>query len=118
MEVTVTIDRDDQPTMNEIRKTFRGMVRRLQFSAQRVPDWQVRDAKIMHLEILLAHSINISDPDELTDFCLASIAAMKCSIDAARVGPRDPLVDFAFEDIHNDEATVDIRSIIYAALHH
>jgi hypothetical protein len=107
---------NDQLTIDEIRRAFRTMMRRLQVTAEEIPDWLVRDAKLIHVEILLAHSEKIEDPDKLVDYCLAALGKMKCSIDGARFSLRGPLIDLALEGLQNDDGA-DLKSVMYAALH-
>jgi hypothetical protein len=114
MEAAMSTDTSNLAT-EEIRRAFRSMVRRLQGSADTIPDRLVRKAKLAHLEILLAHSETINDSDEMIDFCLTAVAKMKCSIDGARYSLRGPLIDLALEGLRDDDE-VDLKSVIYAGL--
>jgi hypothetical protein len=111
----MTSDRNDQPTIDEIRKTFRAMIERLEIRAEEIPDWLVRKAKLVHLKILLEHSKHKNNSDELIDFCLPSIMKMKCSIDGARFGLPGPLIDPILEGLQNGDG-VDLKSIMLAGL--
>jgi hypothetical protein len=116
MERKMTSNGNDQPTIEEIRRTFRAMIRRLQLSAEAIPDWLVRDAKLVQLEIFLAHCEKIDNLEKLADYCLAALAKMKCSIDGTRFSFLGPQMDLALHGPQNDDA-VDLKSIMYAALH-
>ena len=102
------------PALEEMRRAFRAMIRRLQANADNIPDCLVRTAKL-HLEIFLAHSENIDDSDEMINFCLTAVAKMKCSIDGHRYSLRGPLIDLALEGLQYDD-DVDLKSVIYAGL--
>jgi hypothetical protein len=80
----VTSKSNDNLTIEEIRKTFVAMVRRLQTRAEKIPDQYLQGAMLIHLEIFLAHARKIDDPDELLDFCIFALAKMKYSIDSAQ----------------------------------
>jgi hypothetical protein len=112
----MTSDRNDQPTIDEIRKTFGAMIERLHISVEQIPDWLVRKAKFVQLKILLEHSKHMNDSDELTDFCLSSIVKMKCSIDGARFGLPGPLIDPVLEGLQNGDG-VNLKSVIFAGLY-
>jgi hypothetical protein len=72
-----------QPTIDEIRNTFVAMIGRLKEGVEKIPDELLGKAKLVHLEIFLAHSRDIIDPNQLLDFCLSVLVKMKYSIDAA-----------------------------------
>src|SRR3979411_2119241 len=85
----MTLETIYQPTIDEIRNTFSAMIGRLKQDTDEIPDELVGKARLVQLEIFLAHSRSISDPDALLDFCLSALAMMKCSIDGARLGRKD-----------------------------
>jgi hypothetical protein len=103
------------PTIDEIRKTFIAMIDRLQEDAEKIPDELVGKAKLIQLEMFLAHSRDISDPDELLDFCLAALARMKCSIDGARLGQQGRLVEKALNGLRAHDR-VGLSSIMFERL--
>jgi hypothetical protein len=94
-----------QPTIDELRNTFNAMIGRLKQDAEKIPDELVGKAKLVQLEIFVAHSEGLQDPDDLMDFCLSALAKMKCSVDCAR-----------FDGLQNDNG-VDLKSILFARLH-
>ena len=91
------------------------MIARLQKDAQNISDELTGKAKLIHLEVLLAHSKDIGDPDELLDFCLSALATMKCSIDAARLGRQGRLIEKALKKLLAHDC-VDLRSIMFERL--
>src|SRR5258706_14338526 len=93
----MAVEGTHQPTIDEIRNTFIAMIGRLQEDAEKIPDELVGKAKLVHLEIFLAHSRDISDPDELLDFCLPALAMMKCSIDGACLSRQGRLIEKALK---------------------
>src|SRR6266404_8430648 len=99
MEGTMTLEAIHQPTIDEIRNTFSAMIGRLKQDTDEIPDELVGKAKLVQLEIFLAHSKDISNPDELLDFCLSALAMMKCSIDASRLGRRSRLIEKRLKDL-------------------
>jgi hypothetical protein len=114
MEAAMSTDINN-PALEEMRRAFRAMIRRLQANANNIPDWLVRKAKLAHLEIFLAHSETIDDSDEMINFCVTAVAKMKCSIDGHRYSLRGPLIDLAIEGLQDDDE-VDLKSVIYAGL--
>jgi hypothetical protein len=105
-----------QPTIDEIRNTFIAMIGRLKQDAEKIPDELVGKAKLVQLEIFLAHSRDISDPYELLDFCLPALAMMKCSIDGARLGRKGRLTEKALKGLQAHDG-VDLSSIMFKGLH-
>ena len=93
-----------QPTIDELRNTFIAMMGRMKQDAEKISDELVGKAKLVQLEIFVAHSEDLQDPDDLMYFCLSALAKMKCSVDAARF------------DGQNDDG-VDLKSILFARLH-
>jgi hypothetical protein len=116
MEGTMTLETIYQPTIDEIRNTFSAMIGRLKQDAEKIPDELVGKAKFIQLEIFLAHSRDISDPDKLLDFCLAALAKMKCSVDASRLGRRGRLIEKRLKDLRV-HGRVDLSSIMFERLH-
>jgi hypothetical protein len=55
-------------TIDEIRNTFIAMIGRLKKDSEEIPDEHLAKAKLVHLEIVLEHSRDIDDADELLDF--------------------------------------------------
>jgi hypothetical protein len=104
-----------QPTIDEIRKTFIAMIDRLQEDAEKIPDELVGKAKLVQLKIFLAHSRDISDPDELLDFCLSVLAMMKCSIDGARLGRQGRLIEKALKGLRAHDGA-DLSLIMFERL--
>jgi len=92
------------------------MIGRLKQDAEKIPDELVGKAKFVQLEIFLAHSRDISDPDELADFCLSALAAMKCSIDGSRLGRKGRLIEKALKGLRAQDR-VDLSSIMFERLH-
>lgn len=80
----MTSKSNDNLSIEQIRKTFVAMISRLQTRAEKIPDQYLQGAKLIHLEIFLAHARKIDDPDELLDFCISALAKMKYSIDRAQ----------------------------------
>lgn len=105
-----------QPTIDEIQRTFIAMIGRLQEDAQNISDELTGKAKLIQLGIVLAHSKDIGDPDELLDFCLSALATMKCSIDAAQLGRQGRLIEKALKKLRAHDC-VDLRSIMFERLH-
>ena len=75
-----------EPKIGEIRSTFVAMIERLAEHTEKTQEGFVRKATLIQLGILGVHSQDISNRDELLDFCLTAITNMKNSIDAARLG--------------------------------
>jgi hypothetical protein len=105
-----------QLTIDEIRNTFIAMIARLQEDAEKIPDELVGKAKLVQLGIFLAHSRDISDLDQLLDFCLSALAVMKCSIDGARLGRQGRLIEKALKELRAQDG-VDLSSIMFKRLH-
>jgi hypothetical protein len=105
-----------QPTIDEIQKTFTAMIDRLQEDVELIPDELVGKAKLVHLKIFLAHSREISDPDELIDFCLAALVKMRCSIDRACLGKQGASTEEAYKGPRAHDG-VDLNSIMFERLH-
>jgi len=116
MEGTMTLEAIHQPTIDEIRNTFSAMIGRLKQDTDEMPDELVGRAKLVQLEIFLAHSKDISNPDELLDFCLSALAMMKCSVDASRLGRRSRLIEKRLKDLRAHDR-VDLSSIMFERLH-
>ena len=104
-----------QPTISEIRNTFIAMIDRLQEDAEKIPDELVGKAKLVHLKMFLEHSRDISDPDELLDFCLSALAMMKCSIDGSRLGRQDRSIEKALKGMRAHDR-VDLNAIMFERL--
>jgi hypothetical protein len=116
MEGTMTSEAIHQPTIDEIRNTFSAMIGRLKQDTDEIHDELVGKAKLVQLEIFLAHSKDISNPDELLDFCLSALAMMKCSIDGARLGRKDLSLKKALKGLRAHDR-VDLSSIMFERLH-
>jgi hypothetical protein len=116
MEGTMALESTHQPATDEIRKAFIAMIDRLQEDVEKIPDELVGKAKLVQLKIFLAHSRDISDPDELLDFCLSALAMMKCSIDGARLGRQGRLIEKALKGLRAHDG-VDLSSIMFEGLH-
>ena len=112
----MTLEAIHQPTIDEIRNTFSAMIGRLKQDTDEMPDELVGRAKLVQLEIFLAHSKDISNPDELLDFCLSALAMMKCSVDASRLGRRSRLIEKRLKDLRAHDR-VDLSSIMFERLH-
>jgi hypothetical protein len=112
----MTLEIIHQPTIDGIRNTFIAMMGRLKQDAEKIPDELVGKAKLVHLEIFLAHARDIGDPDELLDFCLSALAMMKCSIDAARLGRPGRSIEKALKGLRAHDR-VDLSSIMFERLH-
>ena len=112
----MTLEAIHQPTIDEIRNTFSAMIGRLKQDTDEIPDELVGKAKLVQLEIFLAHSKDISDRDELLDFCLSALAMMKCSVDASRLGRRSRLIEKRLKDLRAHDR-VDLSSIMFERLH-
>ena len=113
----MTLEAIHQPTIDEIRNTFSAMIGRLKQDTDEIPDDElVGKAKLVQLEIFLAHSKDISDRDELLDFCLSALAMMKCSIDGARLGRKDLSLKKALKGLRAHDG-VDLSSIMFERLH-
>ena len=112
----MTLEAIHQPTIDEIRNTFSAMIGRLKQDTDEIPDELVGKAKLVQLEIFLAHSKDISNPDELLDFCLSALAMMKCSVDASRLGRRSRLIEKRLKDLRAHDR-VDLSSIMFERLH-
>jgi len=112
----MTLEGIHQPTIDEIRNTFSAMIGRLKQDTDEIPDELVGKAKLVQLEIFLAHSKDISNPDELLDFCLSALAMMKCSVDASRLGRRSRLIEKRLKDLRAHDR-VDLSSIMFERLH-
>jgi hypothetical protein len=104
-----------RPTIDEIRRTFIAMIDQLQEDAEKIPDELVGKAKLVQLKMFLAHSRDISDPEELLVFCLAALARMKCSIDGARLGQQGRLVEKGLNGLHAHDS-VGLSSIMFERL--
>src|SRR3981081_3148516 len=115
MEGTMAPKSTHQPRIDEIRNVFIAMIDRLQEDAEKIPDELFGKAKVVQLQIFLAHSKDISDPDELLDFCLSALGMMKCSIDGARLGRRDRSIEKALKGMRAHDR-VDLRSIMFQRL--
>jgi hypothetical protein len=116
MEGTMTLEAIHQPTIDEIRNTFSAMIGRLKQDTDEMPDELVGKAKLVQLEIFLAHSKDIGDREELLDFCLSALAMMKCSIDGSRLGRKGRLIQKALKDLRAHDR-VDLSSIMFERLH-
>jgi hypothetical protein len=116
MEGTMTLEAIHQPTIDEIRNTFSAMIGRLKQDTDEIPDELVGKAKLVQLEIFLAHSKDIGDREELLDFCLSALAMMKCSIDGSRLGRKGRLIQKALKDLRAHDR-VDLSSIMFERLH-
>jgi hypothetical protein len=115
MEGTMTLEAIHQPTIDEIRNTFSAMIGRLKQDTDEIPDELVGKAKLVQLEIFLAHSKDIGDREELLDFCLSALAMMKCSIDGSRLGRKGRLIQKALKDLRAHDR-VDLSSIMFERL--
>jgi hypothetical protein len=115
MEGTMTSEAIHQPTIDEIRNTFSAMIGRLKQDTDEIPDELVGKAKLVQLEIFLAHSKDIGDREELLDFCLSALAMMKCSIDGSRLGRKGRLIQKALKDLRAHDR-VDLSSIMFERL--
>ena len=104
-----------QPTISEIRNTFIAMIDRLQEDAEKMADELVGKAKLIHLKIFLEHSRDISDPDELLDFCLSTLATMKCSIEGSRLGRQGRSIERALKGLRAHDR-VDLSAIMFERL--
>src|SRR5258706_3392157 len=116
MEKTMAAESTHQSTINEIRNTFIAMIGRLKRDAEKIPDELVGKAKLVQLEIFLAHSRDISDPEDLLDFCLSALAIMKCSINDSRFGRSGRLIEKALKGLRAQDR-VDLSSIMFEPLH-
>jgi hypothetical protein len=112
----MTSDSSDKLNVEEILKVFRAMMGRLQVNADAIPDRLVRKARLVQLEVFLAHSKELNDPDKLTDFCVSALTKMKCSIDGDLVSQRGPLIYLGPDELRNGDG-VDLKSIMFAGLH-
>jgi hypothetical protein len=115
MEGTMAPKGTHQPTIKEIRNTFIAMMDLLQEDAEKIRDELVGKAKLVQLKIFLAHSRDISDPDELLDFCLSALAMMKCSIDGSRLGRQGRSIEKALKGMRAHDR-VDLSSIMFQRL--
>jgi hypothetical protein len=97
VERLMELKRIPQPTISEIRHTFTAMINRLQEDAEKISDDLVGKAKLVQLKTFLAHSKDISEPDELLDFCLSALTTMKCSIGALRLGRQGRSIEKALK---------------------
>jgi hypothetical protein len=91
------------------------MIGRLKQDTDEIPDELVGKAKLVQLEIFLAHSKDIGDREELLDFCLSALAMMKCSIDGSRLGRKGRLIQKALKDLRAHDR-VDLSSIMFERL--
>jgi len=115
MEEIMASKSTHQPTISEIRNTFIAMIARLQEDAEKIPDELVGKAKLIHLKIFLEHSRDISDLDELLDFCMSVLATMKCSIEASRLGRQGRSIEKALKGIRANDR-VDLSAIMIERL--
>ena len=104
-----------QPTIDEIRNTFVAMIGRLKEGVEKIPDELLGKAKLVHLEIFLAHSRDIIDPNELLDFCLSVLVKMKYSIDAAGSGQQGRLTGKALKGPRSHDGG-ELNSIMFEGL--
>jgi hypothetical protein len=115
MEEILTSTNTHQPTISEIRNTFIAMIDRLQEDAEKIADELVGKAKLIYLKIFLEHSRDISDPDELLDFCLSVLATMKCSIEGSRLGRQGRSIEKALKGLRAHDR-VDLSAIMFERL--
>jgi hypothetical protein len=112
MEKIMASIRMHRPTTEEIRSTFFAMMDRLEGDAQKISDELVRKAKLVHLQIFRAHSDDIGEPQELSDFCLSVLGTMKCSIDAALFRRQGRSIEKVLKGMRARDR-VDLSSIVF-----
>jgi hypothetical protein len=115
MKGEIPLAEKKEPTIGEIRNTFVAMIDRLAKHTDKMPEEFVRKATLIQLKILALHSQDISNRDELLDFCLSAVTNMKYCIDAARLGGDGRPIKKALKRLRAEDH-VNIGSIIFDKL--